>query len=391
MLEVLIVGAGPTGLTAGCILAKSGVAVRIVRKHPPFTGHSRASVIWPRALDIMGTIGTAEALEFMGSRVTRLGYYSSGDCIGRFEIDRLTRARFPFALGVSQHDTEAVLEGAFLEAGGEIADAEVIALEQDTRSVTVHTRSDDGESSLSARHLIGADGANSTVRERLGIAMNDVGPRVSFRIADARVDGLSQDEACYCWTPGGGMAVGPHDRSAFRLAHRLLPGGPDPSPESFERLLAARGPKSVRGVVKDLISTSDFEARFAIAERFGVGRCYLAGDAAHVMAPAGGQGMNSGILDAAALSGCIVEAHREGAGEIPLAAYDAQRQEVIRKIMATAAEHARDGGLRSETDISERDRRYRGMWNDPAQHVERVATMSQLNVDPAPAADEIRA
>lgn len=59
--------------------------------------------------------------------------------------------------------------------------------------------------------------------------------------------------------------------------------------------------------------------------------------------------------------------------------------------MATAAEHARDGGLRSETDISERDRRYRGMWNDPAQHVERVATMSQLNVDPAPAADEIRA
>jgi 2-polyprenyl-6-methoxyphenol hydroxylase-like FAD-dependent oxidoreductase len=204
VLDVLVVGAGPTGLTAGCILARHGLGVRIVRKHPPFSGHSRASVIWPRALEILHPLGVTEALATVGSRVTAIGYYSSGSSLGRFEIDRLTDTDFPYALGISQHRTEAVLTAAFLAAGGDIVDAEVTGLEQDAEKVSVQMRSAGHEQVLSARHLIGADGANSTVRELLGIALRDVGPKVSFRIADAVISGLPEDQASYCWTPGGG-------------------------------------------------------------------------------------------------------------------------------------------------------------------------------------------
>ncbi|MFR0353163.1 FAD-dependent oxidoreductase [Streptomyces sediminimaris] len=388
MLDVLVVGAGPTGLTAGCLLARHGLSVRVVRKHPPFSGHSRASVIWPRALEILRPLGVTAALAPAASRVTGVGYYSSGSSIGRFGLDRLTGTDFAHALGVSQHRTEAALTAAFRAAGGELVDAEVVGLEQDSRRVSVRTRSDGRERVVQARHLIGADGAGSTVRELLGIAMADVGPRVSFRIADAVVSGLPEDQASYCWTPGGGLAIGPHDRHAHRLAYRLTPDAPDTSRESFQRLLTERGPRTHRGVVRELISTADFQARFAVAERFSVGRCHLAGDSAHVMAPAGGQGMNSGILDAAALSRGIVESLRNGAAKNSLAEYGAQRQDVIRKIMATAVEHARDGGLRSAEEIAERDRRYRAMWQDPARHLERVARLSQLHVDPARADDE---
>ncbi|WP_329120888.1 FAD-dependent monooxygenase [Streptomyces sp. NBC_01465] len=387
MLDVLIVGAGPVGLTAGCILAQQGHAVRVVRKHPPFTGHSRASVIWPRALEIMESIGVTESLRAMGSHVTRIGYYSSGTSIGRFELDRLDDTAFRFALGVSQHETEAVLEAALRAAGGTVDDAELLALEQDEGHVTARLRRDGADATVSARFLIGADGANSTVRALLGIATHDVGPRVSFRIADAVVDQLPEDEASYCWTPAGGMAIGPHDRGAFRLAHRIAPDDVhDTSVESFQRLLDERGPGGRAPVVRELISTADFQARFAIAERFRVGRCYLAGDSAHVMAPAGGQGMNSGMLDAAALSWRMLEALRNGAADSALAEYDAERQVVIRKIMATAVEHARDGGLRSDEDIAVRDQRYRAMWQNAAQHKDRVARLSQLTVDPARAA-----
>ncbi|MFC9537082.1 FAD-dependent monooxygenase [Streptomyces sp. NPDC056975] len=380
-------GGGPTGLTAGCVLAAQGLSVRILRKHPPFTGHSRASVIWPAALEIMDSIGVADRLRASGSRVTKVGYYSSGESIGRFEIDRLSDTPFRFALGVSQHDTEAALEEAFRAAGGSIDDAEVLDLEQDDQQVTVRLRAGGHTSALSARYLIGADGARSTVRDLLGIAMPDVGPRVSFRIADAVISGLPEDEASYCWTPHGGMAIGPHDRGAYRLAHRLLPDAPDATVESFQSLLDARGPHGRSPRVRRLVSTADFQARFAIADRFAVGLCYLAGDSAHVMAPAGGQGMNSGILDAAALSWRMVEEIRNDPGSA-LSEYDAERQGVIRKIMATAVEHARDGGLRAAAEIAERDERYRSTWGDAAQHMDRMARLSQLSVDPARARGE---
>lgn len=383
MLDVLIVGAGPTGLTAGCLLARQGFSVRVVRKHQPFTGHSRATGIWPRALEILEPVGVVDELESMGNRITRLCYYSSGESIGTFELNRIMDTKFGYLLAVSQHRTEATLEAAFRAAGGDISDGEVAALSQDARQVTVEVRSGEHRSTMSARYLIGADGANSAVRSLLGIAMDDVGPTLSYRLADAVISGLPEDEGNYCWTPDGGLGVVPHDRHAYRLAYRLFPASPDASLESFQRLLDARGPASSQGTIHELISTADFQTRYAIAERFAAGRCYLAGDAAHLMSPAGAQGMNSGILDAAALAGRLEKALVNRTSDSPLSSYDAERQSAVRKIMAIVMEHSRAGSLKSEADIAERDQRYRDMWRDPAAHLDWVTRLSQLHIDPS--------
>jgi 2-polyprenyl-6-methoxyphenol hydroxylase-like FAD-dependent oxidoreductase len=380
-LDVLIVGAGPTGLTAGCLLARQGFSVRIVRKHKPYSGHSRATGIWARAMEILEPVGVVERLEPIANRITRLGYYSSGESIGCFDLNRVTDTKFGYLLAVSQHRTEAALEAAFLAAGGAIHDGEVTELWQGARQVTVAVDSAGHRSTMSASYLVGADGANSAVRNLLGIAMNDVGPTLAYRLADAVIDGLPGDQGNYCWTPGGGMGVVPHDGHAFRLAYRLTQDSPDPSLESFQRLLDARGPNSVRATIRTLISTSDFETRYAIAERFDVGRCALAGDAAHLMSPAGAQGMNSGILDAAALAECIEKALVNDEPDIAFAGYDAARKSAVRQIMAIVMEHSRSGSLKSETEIAERDRRYRDMAADPAAHLDWVTRLSQLHLD----------
>jgi 2-polyprenyl-6-methoxyphenol hydroxylase-like FAD-dependent oxidoreductase len=379
-LDVLIVGAGPTGLTAGCLLARRGLKVRIVRKHQQFEGHSRATGIWPRALEILASVGVVEELESVGSRISRLGYYSSGESIGCFEMARLTETRFDFLLAVSQHLTEAALEAAFLAAGGDLTDGAVTELDQDDRQVSVRVRSGGHHASMSARYLIGADGANSTVRELLGIAMTDVGPTLSYRVTDAVIKGLPEDEANYCWTPRGGIGIVPHDRDAYRLAYRLTPASPDSSLASFQRLLDERGPQPAQGTVEELLATADFETRYAVADSFGAGRCYLAGDSAHVMSPAGAQGMNAGILDAAALAWRI-EAGLDGTPDDPLPSYGPERQHAIREVMKIGLEHSRDGSLRSTDEITERDRRYRDMWKDPVLHLEWVTRLSQLHLD----------
>lgn len=383
MPDVLIAGAGPTGLTAGCLLATKGISVRVVRKHRPLTGHSRATGLWPRAMGILAPLGVIDVLEPVGNHITRLCYYSSGRPIGMFELSRLVDTEFGYLLAVSQHRTEAALETAFLSAGGEITDGEVVDLTQDSRQVSVVVRAGERRSTLSARYLVGADGANSAVRDLLGIAMNDVGPALSYRLADAVITGLPEDEGNYCWTPAGGMGVVPHDRHAYRLAYRLFPDSPEASVESFQRLLDARGPAGSHGTIQELVSTADFSTRYAIAERFDADRCYLAGDAAHLMSPAGAQGMNSGILDAAALARRIEEALGDTTSDGSLSDYDAERRAAVRQVMALVMEHSRAGSLKSADEIAERDRRYVGMWKDPAAHLDWVTRLSQLHLEPA--------
>lgn len=380
-LDVLIAGGGPTGLTAGCLLARRGFAVRIVRKHKLFTGHSRATGLWPRALEILEPVGVVGELTAMGNHITRFGYYSSGDSIGCFSIDSLAQARFRYLLAVSQHRIEAALQTAFLAAGGDLCEGEVVGLDQDDRRVRVRVRAQARDATMTARYLIGADGANGAVRGLLGLAMNDVGPTLSYRLADAVVSGLPKDQGNYCWSPAGGMGVVPHDRDAYRLAYRLTPQAPDASLKSFQRLLDDRGPREHHATVRELLTTADFQTRYTIVDRFAAGRCFLAGDAAHLMSPAGAQGMNAGILDAAALARRIEHVLNGTAPADALSSYDPERQSAIRKIMAIVMKHSRDGALTSPADVAVRDRQYREMADDPDRHANWVTQLCQLHID----------
>ncbi|AYD88888.1 FAD-dependent monooxygenase [Actinomyces lilanjuaniae] len=383
--DTLIIGGGPSGLTAGCCLAERGQSVRIIRKHPLLTSQSRATVLWPKALEVLDPFGIVDKLRPLGDVINSLSYYSDGRQIGTLSTRLLEGTRFNYALGISQHNVETALTEVFTARGGVIEDAEVTDLTQDEGSVLLTIRSFDGTVRQErAEHCVVADGARSLGREKLGLRMEDLRDTVEFQIADVRAEGLPRDEAFYWWSRHGAMAVAPHDKTTFRLAYPAVKGTPAPdtvSTQYLESLLDQRGPSNPGRHVTQLITAANFVARFAVVDQFAKGRCYLAGDAAHVMAPTGAQNMNAGMLDAVCASRFIMGDIEPVDSGTPLAQlYDKMRRASIDKVFDTALGHARDGAAMTPESIAERDARYALLENTDAARA-RLTRMSQLDIE----------
>ena len=337
-LDVLVVGAGPTGLTLAGQLRAHGASVRIIDRQADRVHESRALAIQPRTLEVLAPLGITPALIERGNPAVRLQMHAGGrvSTVRLFDIG-IDDTAYPFLLFVSQAETEAVL-GEHLAGRG-------LSVERNTELVTFHA-GDDGVActlrridgtveQVRAGYLAGCDGAQSTVRRGAGIPFTGGAYPQTFALADLEVDGNLEPGAGHAFMGSGGVLFFfPLGRPA---TWRMLAIRADPHDEQDVSLdeLQAIADTFTRGAVqlRDPVWLTAFRIHHRHATRYRAGRVFLAGDAAHVHSPAGAQGMNTGIQDAHNLGWKLALVSRGLADAALLDSYAAERLPVGRFVL----------------------------------------------------------
>ncbi|MHB9759239.1 FAD-dependent monooxygenase [Streptomyces sp. BYX5S] len=357
--DVLIVGAGPTGLALAVDLARRGTRSLLVeRADGPFPG-SRGKGLQPRTQEVLYDLGVLEAVHAAGTRYPKMRIWEGAEP-GQ-EWDMMERSEpteqvpWPEGLLIPQARTQEVLYARLRELGGEVRfGAAVSGLAQDEDGVTAEFGNG---SAVRARYVVAADGGRSTVRRALGVGMTGetVDPKPTL-VADVRLtdDAPLADTHWHVWpkAPEGTVAFCPLPTGpggdggrVFQLAAQFMDESAvvDASPEAVRKLLATRTPLSADHIA-EVLWASDFRARAAMADRFRVGRVFLAGDAAHVHSPAGGQGLNTSVQDAYNL-GWKLAAVLSGAPPRLLDTYEEERMPVAAGILGLSTRIHRAGAV----------------------------------------------
>lgn len=328
--DVLIVGAGPTGLTLATALAMRGVRTLLVDRQAAGANTSRAAVVHARTLEVLEPLGVTQTLVSRGIPAQRFTIRDRDRVLVPIGFEDLPTA-YPYTLMISQATTEAVLLERLLGLGGQVRrPCTLVGLTQDSGKATALL--DDG-SQVSARFVVGADGMHSTVRQHAGIPFTGHSYAEPFTLADVRLSGaVPSDEVILYFSPAGMVVVAPLPGGIHRIVATVADAPEQPDAAFVQALLDTRGPQRERALVHEVLWGSRFRVHRRIADSYRAGRVVLAGDAAHVHSPAGGQGMNAGILDAMSLADALVAAL---AGRLDaLDAYSAQRRPVAVQIVA---------------------------------------------------------
>jgi 2-polyprenyl-6-methoxyphenol hydroxylase-like FAD-dependent oxidoreductase len=331
--DVLIVGAGPTGLALACALALRGVDFRIVDRHPHGANTSRAAVIHAGTLEALEPIGVVPELLARGIEVPIFRTRDRDHALMTVDFRGLP-SRYAYTLMCPQNETEDVLLQR-LEALGHavLRPWAVTTLSEGADGVTVELASGDARRALCARYVVGCDGMHSVVREQAGIGFDGGQYAQSFVLADVRMHWpLPREEVSLFFSPAGLVVVAPLPHGRFRIVATADDPPADPGLDFFQALLDARGPRGDGGRIEEILWSSRFRVHHRVAQTLHKGRVLLVGDAAHVHSPAGGQGMNTGIQDAISLGAALAE-RLSGAGESRLARWAERRREVARSVV----------------------------------------------------------
>ncbi|MEU4210716.1 FAD-dependent monooxygenase [Streptomyces sp. NPDC026206] len=340
---VLIVGAGPTGLTLACTLARAHVPVRIVDKSPAFHRESRAKGPNQRSREVFADLGVGEAFDAAGVERTVLRKYRDGVAIADHEIfgDQRPTPAAPYAKGLSlpQWRTEEILRDRLAAYGVRVEPGcEVTAVEQDGEGVTAVLA--DGRR-IGAAYAVGCDGGRSPVRKALGVPfVGETEAEECMAVGDVEADGLDRGYWHQWFDEDGAIMLWPIPGTASWQLQGTVEPGTTPTLESFQRLFDrhARVP-GVRLANPTWVST--YRVNVRMAERFRAGRVFLAGDAAHVQPIAGGLGMNTGIQDAFNLGWKLALVAQGLAGEGLLGTYESERMPIASWVLRTADERMR--------------------------------------------------
>ncbi len=350
---IVVVGAGPTGLTAAFELARQGIRVRIVDKAfapradaRESADRSRAIGVQARTLELMQMRGLSDELVRLGHPTAGSNVYGGGKHLLHVDFGHLDTP-YPYLLFVSQTRTEHVLERA-LEARSVAVErgVELLAFAQDPLSrepspVQVVLRHRDGRlEELRTPWLIDAEGAHSSVRATLGVSFAGRMRDETYALGDVLVSGpLAEDEFSLFSTPEGFLGMFPLGGRRFRIVASLAradaPTEVPPEIETLQALFDERSPVSAR--LRDLRWSSWFHIHSRVVPRMRVGRVLLGGDAAHIHSPAGGQGMNTGIQDMINLAWKLAFVLRGQAPEALLDTYEGERLPVLRGVGGTTA------------------------------------------------------
>jgi 2-polyprenyl-6-methoxyphenol hydroxylase-like FAD-dependent oxidoreductase len=337
--DVLVAGAGPTGLTLALDLVRRGVGVRIVDKADRFPVGSRGDGISPRTLEVFEDLGVLDEVISAGMSAPLTRVYAEGQVVweGRMAEPVAPRpdAPYPNVWFVPQWRTEQILRSKLAAHGVEVTlNAGVGAFDQDPRGVTVAM--EDGQN-LRATYLVGADGGRSTVRKRLAVPFaGQTNEAITMLLADVRVDGLDHDyghgwmldgQTFFGFTP----LAGADDTYVLNTPASGVPLTLDGLQQTLE---SASKRSDIR--LRDLTWSTIWRPNVRMVQQFRVGRVFLAGDAAHVHPPAGGQGLNTGVQDGYNL-GWKLAAVLDGVSDELLDSYESERLPVAARVLGISA------------------------------------------------------
>jgi len=337
--DVLIAGAGPVGLVMAIELARYGVAVRIIDKAPQRTDKSKALVVWSRSLELLERAGCSAALVDAGYKVNSLNISADGKSIARVTLEGLATA-YPYGLMIPQSDTERVLD-EFLNSIG-VKVERTVELTQFTASddkvVSTLRHADGGEEIAETPWLIGCDGAHSTVRHQLGMEFHGETSLINWVLADVHLENIPRaPEINVVWHSDGLLATFPIAEDRYRVVADLgvVPENSnpptEPTLEEVQAILDKRFPGGVRAT--NPIWLSSFRVNERKVADYRAGRVFLAGDAAHIHSPAGGQGMNTGMQDACNLAWKLaLVVHGIGSYSL-LDSYSAERSPIAEEVL----------------------------------------------------------
>jgi 2-polyprenyl-6-methoxyphenol hydroxylase-like FAD-dependent oxidoreductase len=344
-IDVTVVGAGPTGLVVAAELARRGRRVRVLDSaSAPFPG-PRGNGIQPRTLEVLDPLGVTDRLVALGTFELPFRQYAIDGTVRERDrhpgLEPTPDQPFAKPLIIPQWRTTQVLRERLAEFGVTVEQsARVVAVEQDQDGATAIL---DDQRRLRSRYLVGADGGSSTVRHALGVGfLGETHDEVRMLLAEVELDGLDRDH----WhtfdlvgADGAGfLSLCPMPATpAWALGLR----SPDPDLRADEATLRA----VVDGIrprvrLRRIGWSSTWRLNVRMVDRFRVDRVFLAGDAAHVHSPAGGQGLNTGIQDAVNL-GWKLAAVLKGAEDALLDTYEAERKTVAAAVLGLSSELSR--------------------------------------------------
>jgi 3-(3-hydroxy-phenyl)propionate hydroxylase len=353
-MKVIVVGAGPVGLTCALKLSRAGIETLLVEAEPQLNEELRASTFHPPTLDMLEEFGVTAALIRQGlvTPMWQVRMHETGER-AEFDLSILQgHTRHPYRVQCEQWKLSRLL---VTQLPGELwFGARALGLEQTADAVQLSIERDGEPMQLECDYLIGADGARSAVRKALGLGFEGVTFPETTILATTRFDfaahlqGLSGVN--YCWAPSGTfsllrlpgewrVSLYPDDGESVEAALE---------PDSIERKMQRIVPRAER---YEVLQTRPYRIHQRVVDRYRVGRVFLAGDAAHLNSPSGGMGMNGGIHDAFNLTDKLI---RVLAGEDPalLDLYERQRRPVaLEQILALSG--------RNRARMQERDREKR--------------------------------
>ncbi|HZC58841.1 MAG TPA: FAD-dependent monooxygenase [Chthoniobacterales bacterium] len=348
--DVLVVGAGPVGLTLACELARNGVTCRIIDKAAAPVSTSRALMVFSRTLEVFQMMGMVEPVLAAGHQLAGIAIYNRSAQIGYIGFGALA-SRYRFVLSLPQSETERLLTEHLTRFGKSVErERELVGLAESSQGIEAVIRDPRGaEETFKARWVAGCDGARSTVRQLSGLSFEGGAYSEAFVLADLKLDGPIDPIHIHLFlTEARPLGIFPFRNGRFRVIADVeaeSEGGStgEPTYDEIQEIVRRRTDVGIR--LSDPVWLSRFHIYHRKIPEFRAGRVFLAGDSAHIHSPAGGQGMNTGIQDVFNLAWKIALVAHGKSPESLLNSYNEEREPVASLVLNLTDRITRVGAL----------------------------------------------
>ncbi|MGK2956735.1 MAG: FAD-dependent monooxygenase [Solirubrobacterales bacterium] len=375
--QVLIVGAGPTGLTLAGELKRRGVDCVLIESNEGPLHWDRATIVHPRTMELFATLGLDGPMLEAGIEQRYIYIYSDGELLGQMDLAE-NGSRFGFNVNVSEEVTESVLTGHLEAQGGSVEHGrKLTGLRQLPDHVVATIEHNGSEYEISAEWIVGCGGLHSPVRELSGIGFEGHDIPEEWAVLDTTLaDWPHGHDANFAFLDKDSVILTPLPDLRWRAYIRPT------APDSDLTADAARGVEryAAEASVTEVENPTRFHCHTKVASRYREGRALLAGDAAHVCSPSQGHGMNTGIHDSFNLAWKLAMVCKGEADPSLLDSYESERKPVARMVMESGDDFEAMQLLKDDDARRDRDEAIRATFADEASRLEEILGESQLNI-----------